>query len=74
MFNFFKSTYSQLISEESKLPRPSKKIEIKEFEKKILKPRADFKKKVENAFRNKKITKEQFDELIVLIGRNAINQ
>lgn len=71
----FGSTYQSLVNEEKTLPKPdrSRKYEMEEFMEKIVKPRAAFATKIETAYKNGKITKAQYDELIELNRRHSLN-
>lgn len=74
MPNFFKSTFNRLVSEENGLPRAYKGIPMEDFMEKVVKPRAEFAKKIEASFNAGKITKEQFNKLINLNRQNSLNQ
>lgn len=72
MFGLFSSTYDKLKNAESKLPRPSGKMPPDVFIEKFVKPRAELKRKVEDAYNRGKITKSQHDELVRTIQKGAL--
>lgn len=72
MFGLFSSTYSKLKKAESNLPKPQGKMPPEVYIEKFVKPRAELKRKVEDAYKNGKINKSQHDELVRIIQKGAL--
>ena len=68
------STYNQFLRKESSLRRveANEKFSMDDYLGKIVKPRADLKKEVEEALRQGKISQNECSELIAIIQRNGL--
>lgn len=71
MASIFGSSYKKLLAEEKTLPRPNGMVTMDTFNQ-IVAERADFAKKIENAYKKGKLNDSQYQELLTTNRRNAL--